>query len=467
MKKDTLAVGAVYDCTLFLHLPKSARSQTAPAGRLCRLALLLIVIMRSATLFAQMTMPGVTAMENSVGFLSSGTSIEPRTVSEFAPMVHTSLGNWTVMFHANVFVLGMQQTGPRGFDKFFSTNWFMPMLSRDFGRQTITFRTMMSLEAATVTRRRYPELFQTGEPAYGLPIVDGQHPHDLFMEIAGRYDFRLNEHSRLFIYGGPIGDPALGPTAYPHRASASENPIAALAHHQEDSTHVSDDVITVGFSGGPVQLEASAFHGREPDENRWNIDQGTPDSFSSRLTIAAGSHLVGQFSMGRINNRETLEPNLDTLRTTASVQHDVRFSGGHISSSLIWGRNKDLPGTGARIFNSYTAESTLNFANRNWVWTRIENVDRDRTLLAGETRSALKVEESPIGRVQAYTFGYERDLPVGPSFLNFGLGFQATAYGLPPSLKSIYGDHPAAFAVFLHFRPAGNIGAHMQMMHQH
>jgi hypothetical protein len=467
MKEQTLAVGAVYDRTFFVDSLKNARSQTASTVKICRLAVLIILIMWSRTLLAQMTMPGMAAMENSVGYLSSGTSIEPRTVSEFAPMIHTSLGNWTLMFHANVFVLDTQQTGPRGFDKLFSTNWFMPMLSRDFGRHTITFRTMMSLEPATVTGRRYPELFQTGETAYGLPIVDGQHPHDLFMEVAGRYDFRLTERSRLFIYGGPIGEPALGPTAYPHRASASENPIAALGHHQQDSTHVSDDVITVGFSEGPIQLEASTFHGREPDENRWNIDQGVPDSFSSRLTIGAGSHLVGQFSMGRINNREELEPNLDTLRTTASIQHDVRFSGGHISSSLIWGRNKDLPGTAARIFNSYTAESTLRFVNRNWVWTRIENVDRDRTLVAGETRSALNVEEGPIGRVQAYTFGYERDLPLGPSFLNVGLGFQATTYGLPASLKSIYGDHPAAFALFLHLRPAGNIGAHMQIMHQH
>ena len=413
------------------------------------------------------TMPGMTAMENSVGFLSSGTSVEPKSTSEFAPMVHTSLGNWALMFHANGFLVDTQQTGPRGADKFFSTNWLMPMLSRDFGRQTVIFRTMFSLEPATVTQRRYPELFQSGETAYGLPIVDGQHPHDLFMEIAGRYDFRLAERTRLYVYGGPIGDPALGPPAYSHRASASENPFAALGHHQEDSTHVSDNVITVGFSEGPVQLEASTFHGREPDENRWNIDKGAPDSFSSRLTVSMGSRLVGQFSMGRINNREVLEPNLNTLRTTSSVLHNVRFSGGHIASSLIWGRNKDLPGRGHRIFNSYTGESTVNFLNRNWAWTRIENVDRDRTLLVGEVPAALHVEEDPIGRVQAFTFGYERDLPIGPSYLNVGLGFQATAYGLPPQLKPAYGDHPAAFAVFLHLRPTGNVGAHMQMMHQH
>jgi hypothetical protein len=436
-------------------------------SKYCLTVMFVVCTFTADSVFAQMSMPGMAAMENSVGYLSSGTSVEPKVVSEFAPMYHRSLGNWTLMFHANVFLVDVQQTGPRGADKFFSANWFMPMISRDFGRQTVTFRTMLSLEPGTITQRRYPELFQSGETAYGLPIVDGQHPHDLFMEIAGRYDFRLSERAGLYIYGGPIGEPALGPTAFPHRASASENPIAPLAHHQQDSTHVSDSVITLGFVHGPVQLEASTFHGREPNENRWNIDGGVPDSFSSRLTVGVTKNISGQFSIGRINNREALEPNLDTLRTTASVQHDARFSGGHISSTLIWGRNKDMPGQGARIFNSYAAESTLNFLNRNWVWTRIENVDRDRTLLVGETPAALTVEEDPVGRIQAYTFGYERDLPIGPSSVNIGLGAQVTTYGLPPQFRPVYGDRPVAVAVFLHLRPTGNIGAHMQMMHQH
>src|SRR5579884_481580 len=271
------------------------------------------------SLFAQMTMPGMAAMENSVGFLSSGTSIEPKMTSEFAPMFHTSLGNWTLMFHADGFLIDTQETGRRAAGKLFSINWLMPMLARDFGRQTLTLKTMLSLEPATITERRYPELFQSGETAYGLPIVDGQHPHNLFMEIAGRYEYRPSERTRLFIYGGPIGEPALGPTAYPHRASASENPVAVLGHHEQDSTHVSYSVITVGGGGGPIQIEASTFHGGEPGENRWAFGSGKPDSFSSRLTVAVGSHLTGQVSMGRINHREALEPGLATLRSTASI----------------------------------------------------------------------------------------------------------------------------------------------------
>jgi hypothetical protein len=206
-----------------------------------------------ALLFLQqpVNMPGV---ENSVGYLASGTSIEPRTTSESESMIHTSLGNWTAMFHANVFLSEIQQTGPRGGDKLFSTNWFMPMLTRQFGRQTLTFRTMLSLEPATITKRMYPLLFQTGESAFGLSIVNGQHPHDFIMELSGRYDFRLSDRAQAFIYGGPAAEVALGPTGFPHRASSSENPVAAIGHHQEDSTHIAINVVTLGLTGGPVQL---------------------------------------------------------------------------------------------------------------------------------------------------------------------------------------------------------------------
>ena len=377
-----------------------------------------------------MDMQGV---ENTAGLISSGTSIEPKTTSEFSPMVHRPLGNWTLMFHANAFVASIQQSGPRGKDKLFSTNWFMPMLSRELGRHVIAFHPMLSLEPATVTHRRYPELFQTGETAYGLPIVDGQHPHDLFMELAVRYEFRFSDRTQMFLYGGPIGDPALGPAAYPHRASASENPMAVLGHHEEDSTHIANSVITLGMVSGPLQLEASTFHGREPNENRWNIDGGEPDSFSSRLTVAPASNFTGQFSMGRINNREALEPDLDTLRTTASIHHNLQFSSGHAASSIVWGRNEDM--------------------------------DRDRSLLAGESPAAVHIEEKPIGRVQAYSFGYERDLAVRIPSMNLGLGVQATAYGLTPQLKAVYGNHPVALVAFLHLRPSGNMAEHMRAMH--
>src|SRR5439155_547923 len=183
-------------------------------------------------------------------------------------------------------------------------------------------------------------------------------------------------------------------------------------------------------------------------------------STASRLLIRPMENCPEKLLPAESVKREAKESGLPP-----SIFH--RFSSGHVSTSLIWGRNKDLESHGRRIFNAYTAESTVNFLIKNWAWTRIENVDRDRTLLAGETPAALLVEEAPIGRVQAYTFGYERDLPIGVSAVKVGLGARFTTYGLSSQMKSIYGNRPAAFSVFLRIHPTGNAAAHMQMMHGH
>src|SRR5258707_2980848 len=153
----------------------------------------------------------------------------------------------------------------------------MPMAQRKLGPGVFAVRIMLSLEPATVTDRRYPLLFQQGETAFGVPIADGQHPHDFIMELAALYDLKLGENALLSFYFAPMGDPAMGPTAYPHRASAIENPVGTLGHHQQDSTHIADDVVTVGWTYGMARIEPSGFHGREPDESRGHIDHGPID----------------------------------------------------------------------------------------------------------------------------------------------------------------------------------------------
>src|SRR6476469_9452390 len=175
------------------------------------------------------------------------------------------------------------ETGPRGRDKIFSTNWIMAMASHRAGPGTLTLRSMLSAEPATITGRRYPLLYANGETANGIPILNGQHPHDLFMELAASYKIRVGERGSVQIYGGPRGEPALGPPAYPHRSSASENPVAVISHHLQDSTHIATNVVTAGASYGPITWEVSGFHGREPDELRWGIESGAPDSLSTRL----------------------------------------------------------------------------------------------------------------------------------------------------------------------------------------
>ncbi|HEY6444790.1 MAG TPA: hypothetical protein VIY66_15745 [Candidatus Acidoferrales bacterium] len=395
-----------------------------------------------------MNMQPETFVQEILAHDTSGTSAEPDSTP--APMLMKVAHSWTLMFHANVFVLDEQQSGPRGGDKFFSTNWFMGMAQHNFGPGVFTIRSMLTLEPATITDRRYPLLFQQGETAYGLPIADGQHPHDFIMALEVLYDLKLGEKGLLSFYFAPVGDPAIGPTAYPHRESASEDPVGALGHHQEDSTHVADDVATVGITYGIARIEASGFHGREPDEFRWDIDQGKIDSWATRLTIQPGKNWSGQYSYARIASPEALFPDENQERMTASIMYNRPFQNGNWSNTAVWGRTRSLQDNA--ILNSYLFESLVRFKTRNYAWTRIENADRTNELIIGENPLPPGFLEKPIGHVQAYTFGYDRDFDLIPD-LESALGAQVTTYGVPGILQPIYGSHPVGIAMFIRLRP--------------
>lgn len=388
------------------------------------------------------------SLTDSVGLHAiSGTDVEPNSTP--SEMLMRRAGGWTLMFHGELFLNDIQQTGPRGSDKFFSTNWFMPMAQRKLVHGTLTLRTMLSLEPTTVTGRRYPELFQQGETAYGRPIADGQHPHDFFMEIAAIYDYRMSEHTLLSVYAAPVGDPALGPPAYPHRASASEDPMAPLGHHLQDSTHIADEVITVGITHDFFRVEGSGFHGREPDEYRWNIDAGKIDSWSARVTANPAQNWSFQYSIGKLASPESLVPAENIRRMTASIIYNRPLPKGNWASMALWGRNQSLQD--GNVGNGYLLESTLRFLNKNNVWTRIENVDRTNELLIGETLLPENFSERYFTRVQAYSAGYDRDIGHLPH-LSSAIGGQLTWFGVPTDLKTIYGPHPMGAVGFLRLR---------------
>jgi len=268
--------------------------------------------------------------------------------------------------------------------------------------------------------------------------------------LAALYDLKMGENNLLSLYFAPVGDPAIGPTAYAHRASASENPLATLGHHQQDSTHIANEVVTVGLTHGMLRIEGSGFHGREPDEFRWDIDTGKIDSWSTRLTVQPGKNWSGQVSYARITSVEALFPNEDQARLTASVMYNRRLHDGNWASTVLWGRTRSIPDNS--IFNSYLLESTLRFRTRNSLWTRVENADRSNELVSGGNPLRPGFRESVIGRVQAYSFGYDRDFHI-VSHLGSALGAQFTTYGVPGALQPIYGSRPLGFAVFARLRP--------------
>lgn len=389
-------------------------------------------------------MPGMANMpgmqQNEAPMEASGTSFNP--ASSPVEMVHFSGDGWSFMAHGVAFVVDTQQTGPRGADKLFSANWFMGEASHPLGGGTFRVRAMLSLDPATITDGRYPELLQTGETWHGEPIVDGQHPHNLFMELALEYKHLLGAKTKLTLYAAPVGDPALGPVAYPHRVSAEELPQATLAHHLQDSTHISYDVVTLGVTRGILGLEASGFHGAEPGEDRWIITQGAIDSYSARFTVTPNANWTGQFSAGRLTHPEALEPG-DQVRTTASVTYNRPYAGGNWASSVIWGR---VHKTDDRAnLNGYGVESVARFIGRNYVTGRIELVDKNELFLPG---SALYGQSFRVG---AYTAGYTRDFYLIPRIAT-GLGVNVTTYSMPEELHSYYGRRPAGILVFLRLR---------------
>jgi hypothetical protein len=395
----------------------------------------------------RMQMQASTFLDSITQHTTSGTDAQPNSTP--TEMLMTRRGNWTWMFHGEIFVNDIQQSGPRGADKFFSTNWFMPMAQRRLGRGTLSFRTMLSLDPATVTGERYPELFQQGETAFGRPIVDGQHPHDFLMELAAMYDYHLTEKTLVSFYAAPVGDPALGPAAYPHRTSASEDPMAPLGHHLEDSTHIADDVITVGITHRLFRVEASGFHGREPDEHRWDIDVGRIDSWSARATVNPGQNWSFQYSISDLTSPEALFPGEDLRRMTASLMYNLPIHNGNWGSMVLWGRNQSL--LDGNVGNGYLLESTLRFLEKNNIWARIENVDRTNELLLDGTFLPANFAERYFTRLQAFTAGYDRDIGHLPH-ISAAVGAQLTWFRMPGDLQASYGSHPIGAVAFLRLR---------------
>lgn len=383
--------------------------------------------------------------------LSSGTSMNPPGWP--MPMVMTHYGSWNAMFMGQAFIVDTQQSGPRGGDKLYSENWLMANAEHRAGKNgAFQADLMLSLEPATIADRRYPLLFQTGETAFGQPIVDGQHPHNFIMAAALEYAYTLNENTTLELYAAPVGDPALGPTAYPHRASAMDLPQATLSHHLQDSTHISDDVVTAGIAWRQFKLEASGFHGAEPGENRWIVQQGAIDSWSTRLWYFPTKYWSAQVSVGRLNKPEALEPG-DQIRSTASVEYSRPMSGGSWSSSLIWGR-AHFTYTGHDL-NSYLAESVLPVRRRNFITGRIELVDKDE-LFADDPVLQARIDQvyGSTFRVGAYIIGYTRDIDIVP-WLETGIGVNIETYSLPDAIKPYYGDRPIGGNIFLRIRLKG------------
>jgi hypothetical protein len=373
----------------------------------------------------------------------SGTSWMPDSTPVFAH--HFIAGDWMLMLHYSVLAGYDDQWSDRGSRRFTSLNWVMGMASHPLLGGEIEFRSMLSLEPATAGgATAIPLLLQTGETYGGQPLYDRQHPHDFFMEVAAIYRHTLFDRIGIELYGAPAGEPALGPTAFMHRMSAMLNPFPPIGHHWQDSTHISFPVLTAGIYNRWLKLESSLFHGREPDENRWDFDVGALDSWSARLSANPTRNTSLQVSYGYLHSPEAIRPEESEHRLTASAHYNTAMlSGGNLALSAIWGRN-----ISHATSDSLLGEAQIDLDGRNVPFLRLEYVQKtaDELVVPGDPRTKYDVGMA--------VFGYaHRFKPFGSLVPLIGAAIDV-GY-VPDGLQPAYGTHfPLGAFVFIGIQPA-------------
>ncbi|MET0403983.1 MAG: hypothetical protein ABW123_16345, partial [Cystobacter sp.] len=272
---------------------------------------------------------------------ASGTSWQPDL---FPPsMLHAQAAGWGLMFQGLLFGGYDVQGGPRGASAPVGLGWLMLMANRELSSGQLVLSAMLSPDPLTAgAGGGYPLLLQSGETYQGEPLRDRQHPHDLFMELAASYTHYVSDTWGLMLYVAPAGEPALGPVAFPHRASARFDPLAVLGHHWQDSTHISFGVVTAGLVTPLAKLEVSAFNGREPDEFRYDLDLRLPDSLSVRLSANPTSRVSTQLSYGYLPSPEALAPGVPVHRFTASAMYHTPVGAhGFWATTAVFGHNRE------------------------------------------------------------------------------------------------------------------------------
>ena len=379
---------------------------------------------------------------------ASGTAWQPDSSPMWAIM--GKRGAWSTMVHGYATLVHDDQGGPRGDQKTFVASMFMGMGQRELAGGTLTLKAMGSLDPL-MGKSGYPLLLATGETADGrTELVDRQHPHDAFMELSATYSHPLGRDLSGFVYLGLPGEPALGPATYMHRFSGVANPEAPISHHWLDSTHVTFGVATAGIVYKDLKLEGSVFTGREPDENRWNIERPRMDSWSIRATVNPSSNLSAQVSHGFIKSPEGLHPEENVRRTSASVTWNLPLGDNrNWQSTFAWGRNDPSGGDHGHTTDAFLFDTALQIGR----WTlfgRAENVDKDE--LFGDEHGGDPLA-GRVFNVSKLSLGAYHSIPFGNVALD--LGGLVSRYDLPRDIHPRYGSDPTSLMLFTRLRITG------------
>ena len=381
----------------------------------------------------------------------SGTGWLPDNSPMFGYMMHSR--KWMYMIHGSIFLTYNKQdvgdAGTRGDTKFYAPNWIMAMGQTKVGeRGLFRFSAMMSLDPLTIGGAGYPLLFQSGETWNGVPLVDHQHPHDLFSELSVAYTHSLSEDMDVFAYVGYPGEPAFGPVAFMHRPSSLYNPDAPIGHHWQDATHILFGVGTLGFRYKNFKLDGSLFTGTEPDEDRYNFDKPRFNSWSARLSYNPSPAWALQVSQAWVNDAHASGPPEDVNKSTASAIHSLRWdSGNSINTTAVWGYNHTVQGHHPDS-HSILLESALSL-NKTAIYGKYEWVEKSTgNLLLDESI----YEDGELFPINAFTLGVQQNL-VNVLHTNVSVGVQGSLYAAPDKLNPVYGNNPIGLQAYLRIYP--------------
>ena len=371
------------------------------------------------------------------------------------PLAMPSMSMRMLMVHGNIFGVFVSEQGPRGRDSLVAPNMVMADLGSSWGEHHyFNLDLMGTAELWTFPDAGYPELLQIGETnKQGMPFLDAQHPHSspiMGVTLSDTISFGP-EKNHLKVFFAPRGESTDGPIAFMHRETGMVNPDAPLGHHiGQDVGHISSTVIGASVKWGATRLEASTFHGAEPNPEAVNLPLGSPDSFALRLIEEFDPQFTAMISAAYVNNPEPDEPDVGyENRYSASLYTQARvFSDWSFANTLIAG-----------LVQNYDHATTLVSFGEEFVFKGVSARIWGRAELLQRTPAELEIQTSGNPNqgefVGALTLGYTQKIA---SFGNgvgntteLGVGGSVTKDGLPGDYIQAYGGNPWTGKVFLQF----------------
>jgi len=374
---------------------------------------------------------------------ASGTAWQPDAASHGGLHLELPDSDWTAMVHATLDGVYSWQDGPRGDEKVFGAGMVMGSLRGPAGPGTLQLRAMLSPDPL-MGKSGYPLLLAAGETADGVEtLVDRQHPHDLVMELSASYSLALSNTDSVFVYAGLPGEPAFGPPAFMHRPAAMMSPEAPITHHWLDSTHITFGVLTAGWVHDNLKLEASRFRGREPDQDRFDIETGELDSTAVRLSWNPTQNWSLQASWADVTSPEQLEPDIDVTKYSASALYTESFDMGTLSLTGAFARKESSEDV---TLDAWLGEASLQ-PNEDWtIFSRVEAIETDE--LGAHAGHGHHGEVENVWRA---SLGAARNFRLSESVV-LALGASLTQNWTSGALSPLYDGDPMGAMAFVRLK---------------